>query len=92
VVVRGFLAFVGRYGFAPFAWWRIAVGVAGLIAVVFFAADRQPVSTASTLNGSRPVELAVRAETVEVGFQNRFEAGRLDAQATQRALVALSTL
>jgi undecaprenyl-diphosphatase len=22
--------FVGRHGFAPFAWWRIAVGTAGL--------------------------------------------------------------
>jgi undecaprenyl-diphosphatase len=38
VVVRGFLAFVSRYGFAPFAWWRIAVGLVGLAAVFFFGA------------------------------------------------------
>jgi undecaprenyl-diphosphatase len=38
VVVRGFLDFVSRHGFALFAWWRIAVGAAGLVAVVFFGA------------------------------------------------------
>lgn len=27
VVVRTFIAFVGRYGFAPFAWYRIGVGL-----------------------------------------------------------------
>ena len=32
-VVKTMLDFVGRYGFAPFAWWRIAVGVLGLAAV-----------------------------------------------------------
>jgi undecaprenyl-diphosphatase len=92
LVVRGFLAFVGRYGFAPFAWWRIAVGVAGLIAVVFFAADRQPIATASALDGTRPVELAVRAEPIEVGFQDRLHAGRVDAQPAQRTLVALRAI
>ena len=30
VVVRYLLDFVSRHGFAPFAWWRIAVGLAGL--------------------------------------------------------------
>lgn len=30
-VVRGLLDFVSRHGFAPFAWWRILVGSAGLI-------------------------------------------------------------
>jgi len=33
VVVKPFLAFVGRSGFAPFAWYRIAAGVALLMAV-----------------------------------------------------------
>ena len=33
VVVRPFLAFVGRSGFAPFAWYRIVVGLALLAAV-----------------------------------------------------------
>ena len=30
VVVRYMLDFVGKRGFAPFAWWRIVVGVIGL--------------------------------------------------------------
>lgn len=30
-VVRALLSFVERHGFAPFAWWRIVVGVAGLV-------------------------------------------------------------
>ena len=29
-VVRFLLDFVSRHGFAPFAWWRIVVGVIGL--------------------------------------------------------------
>jgi undecaprenyl-diphosphatase len=33
LVVRPFLAFVGRTGFAPFAWYRIAAGVAMLWAI-----------------------------------------------------------
>ncbi len=30
VVVRSFLNFISSHGFAPFAWWRILVGSAGL--------------------------------------------------------------
>jgi undecaprenyl-diphosphatase len=33
VVVRPFLRFVGRSGFAPFAWYRIVMGVAILAAL-----------------------------------------------------------
>ncbi len=33
LVVRTFIDFVGKRGLAPFAWWRIAVGAAGLIAL-----------------------------------------------------------
>ncbi|HEY0053396.1 MAG TPA: undecaprenyl-diphosphate phosphatase [Caulobacteraceae bacterium] len=33
IVVRTMLDFVTRHGFAPFAWWRIAVGVVGLALV-----------------------------------------------------------
>jgi undecaprenyl-diphosphatase len=32
-VVKGFIGFVGRYGLAPFVWWRLLVGAAGLIAL-----------------------------------------------------------
>ena len=34
-VVRGLLDFVTRHGFAPFAWWRIAVGLAGFAGLYF---------------------------------------------------------
>lgn len=33
-VVRSLLHFVSRHGFAPFAWWRIAVGGVGLAALL----------------------------------------------------------
>ncbi|ODT68470.1 MAG: undecaprenyl-diphosphatase [Pelagibacterium sp. SCN 63-23] len=36
LVVKYLLNFVTRHGFAPFAWWRIAVGGAGLIAILVF--------------------------------------------------------
>lgn len=31
LVVRGFVKLVGRFGFAPFAWYRIAVGTVALV-------------------------------------------------------------
>ncbi|WP_224704475.1 undecaprenyl-diphosphate phosphatase [Devosia aquimaris] len=34
IVVRYLLAFVSNYGFAPFAWWRILVGGAGIVALL----------------------------------------------------------
>jgi undecaprenyl-diphosphatase len=33
VVVKTFIAFIGRYGLGLFVWWRILVGVAGLFAL-----------------------------------------------------------
>ena len=33
LVVRGFVALVGRHGFAPFAWYRIVAGAVALIAL-----------------------------------------------------------
>ena len=35
-VVKLALDFIGRHGFAPFAWWRIAVGVLGLAALAIY--------------------------------------------------------
>lgn len=35
-VVKLALDFIGRHGFAPFAWWRIAVGAAGLAALMIY--------------------------------------------------------
>lgn len=34
LVIRGFVALVSRHGFAPFAWYRIVVGVAALIGLL----------------------------------------------------------
>lgn len=31
IVVKAFVALIGRYGFAPFAWYRIAIGSAALL-------------------------------------------------------------
>jgi undecaprenyl-diphosphatase len=36
IVVRGFLGFVSRHGFRPFAWWRIIVGCFGLAAYLVY--------------------------------------------------------
>jgi undecaprenyl-diphosphatase len=35
VVVRSLLAFVSRRGYAPFAWWRIVIGTAGLVGLYY---------------------------------------------------------
>jgi undecaprenyl-diphosphatase len=33
IVVKTFLGYVQRHGFALFAWWRVVVGTLGLIAL-----------------------------------------------------------
>ncbi len=33
IVVRGLLSFISKHGYAPFGWWRIAVGAAALAAL-----------------------------------------------------------
>jgi undecaprenyl-diphosphatase len=35
VVMKTFLDLVARHGFAPFAWWRMAVGAIGLAILTF---------------------------------------------------------
>ncbi len=35
-VVKTLVDFVGRHGFSLFAWWRIIVGVAGLVGLSLF--------------------------------------------------------
>jgi undecaprenyl-diphosphatase len=41
LVVRKLLDFVSRHGFAPFAWWRIAVGTLGLVTLLLLPANEQ---------------------------------------------------
>lgn len=36
LVVRALLDFVSRHGYAPFGWWRIGVGLAGLVGLMVF--------------------------------------------------------
>jgi undecaprenyl-diphosphatase len=38
IVVRHLLDFVSSHGFSVFAWWRIAVGVAGMAGLLFYRA------------------------------------------------------
>jgi undecaprenyl-diphosphatase len=80
IVVRSFVGFVGRHGFAMFGWWRIVVGVIGLIAVLFFSG--QPAGTTfARSEGAALVELAAGPKPLEVGRQDSSEAGRVDAEA-----------
>jgi hypothetical protein len=83
IVVRGFLGFVSRHGFAPFAYWRIVVGVLGLIAVVFFGAGQAPESAVVRSDRAVALELATRTEAIEIGRQHGFEAGRIDTETLQ---------
>ncbi|MER0237234.1 undecaprenyl-diphosphate phosphatase [Fulvimarina sp. MAC8] len=39
LVVRKLLDFVSRHGFAPFAYWRIVVGILGIVLIFAFAPD-----------------------------------------------------
>ena len=84
-VVRGFLGFVSRHGFALFAWWRIVVGIAGL--AIAFSLPEGPVSQASDAASDHPAvrELAGFAEAVEIARQDRVHGARTDAEALQGA-------
>ena len=84
VVVKGFLDFVGRHGFAPFAWWRIAVGIVGLATVFLLDADGETGYARAALHGEVALELAARPEAGEGRRQDGGEAYRIDAEAFQR--------
>jgi undecaprenyl-diphosphatase len=85
VVVKSFLDFVSRHGFALFAWWRIIVGVAGLIVVFFLFSG--PATQEGHAGSRNPLalELAGFAEAVEIGGQDRVHGVRFDAEALQGA-------
>lgn len=72
IVVKLFLDVVSRWGFAPFAWWRIVVGIFGLFAVHFLPPGHLSMRTAAELSGGPTrLELAMHAEAPEVGRQDR---------------------
>jgi undecaprenyl-diphosphatase len=82
LVVRSLLDFVSRHGFAPFAWWRIVVGSIGL-AVIFFFSNSTPESAFVGSERAARLELAGSPEAIEVARKDRFQIGRLDADATK---------
>ncbi len=41
LVVRSLLDFVSRHGFAPFGWWRIAVGGTGIVLLAAFGGPQR---------------------------------------------------
>ncbi len=75
-VVRKLLDFVARSGFAPFAWWRIGVGLAGLAGLWMTGAlalpgtgpaaipadDGARLVTTTTVKVKDPVELPINGE------------------------------
>jgi len=84
VVVRTFLGFVSQHGFALFAWWRIVVGAAGLVA--FFWLNGQATQAAHAgSNDPAVLELAEFAKPVEIGRQDEIHGARFDAKALQGA-------
>jgi len=87
IVVRGFLGFVSRHGFAPFAWWRIGVGLVGL-AYVFLAPVPEGGSAVVRSGNPAAFELPGSAEAVKVARQDRLQARRVDADTGERAAFA----
>jgi undecaprenyl-diphosphatase len=87
IVVRGFLDFVSRHGFAPFAWWRIGVGVVALLVV--FLTPAAPDHAYVSLEGPPGLELPGGPEPIEVARQDGFQAGGIDADAGERTTLAL---
>lgn len=62
-VVRSLLDFVSRHGFAPFAWWRIAVGSLGMVLLLTVAPAADAGRPAPVqLDGSLSVEDVIGEE------------------------------
>lgn len=93
ICVKSFLGIVSRFGFAPFAYWRIAVGTLGLVALMLGVQGHLP-ARAHQPDGSRQlaVELPVRPEAPHVGGQDGREGVRRDAEPFERAALRLRSL
>ena len=59
-VVRRLLDFVSRRGFAPFAWWRIGVGLVGLVLITTLYPVQPVAPSMEGLRGSRVTDHGVR--------------------------------
>ena len=86
IVVRSFLGFVSRHGFAPFAWWRIIVGAVGIAFFVWFGTGGGEKVFAGS-GDAASIELAARAETDQVARQDGGERAWRDAEALDRPLL-----
>jgi undecaprenyl-diphosphatase len=84
LVVRSFVAFVSRYGLAPFGWWRILVGAIGIVVLVLTGAGGGGTQKTFALHRPPAIELAVGAEADQIARQDRGEAGRNDFQGLDR--------
>ena len=65
IVVRLMIGFVSRNGFGVFAYWRMAVGIIGLVSLLFSAAP-EPKTTAG-LSQAPLVELAASPKADQIG-------------------------
>lgn len=72
VVVKYLLDFVSKYGFAPFAYWRILVGTVGLIGLFFYTPSSSETAAHEppTLNAEKMLEEALgKPVDEEIAFQ-----------------------
>src|SRR5262249_44134423 len=90
IVVKTFLDYVQRHGFALFAWWRVVVGALGLIALAMgpCAPPGRPAGALAVV-ARRPLELAGLAKPPQIGGRDGGHSERLDAERLQRAAFAL---
>ena len=80
IVVKYLLDFVTKYGFAPFAYWRILIGTVGLIGLFVYtppssssAANAKPTLNAEEMLADaigKPVEAEINFQTVASVKQN----------------------
>lgn len=92
ICVKSFLGIVSRFGFAPFAWWRITVGTLGLALLLLGVRGHMPAHAARAPSGQLAVELPVRAEAPHVGGQDRREGMRGNAETLERPALRLRSL
>jgi len=92
IVVRRLLDFVSRHGFAPFAWWRIAVGAVGLVLIALYgngAPEASAEASGARSGGALALELAAGPVADEIGREDGGKAGGVDAEPLQRPPLAL---
>ena len=72
IVVKYLLDFVTKYGFAPFAYWRILIGTVGLIGLFVYTPPSSNSSAGEkpTLDAEKLLEDAIGKQTkAEINFQ-----------------------